>query len=162
VKRVVMRRRGEDLVLHFEYDRALVAAVKSLPKRRFDPSTREWVVPLYHYMDAISVMEAAGAAVEMDEDVKQLFEEGAFIPPEKPEVVIGRCGAEYVVQFEYEPALVKVAKSIPGRSFDPVSKAWFVPIEDEEGTLNRLLEAFGAVNCSIRIESKLKSLAPIQ
>lgn len=149
------------MVLRFDYDRALVAAVKSLPRRRFDASTKEWVVPLHLYLDVLSVIEAAGGIVEMDEGLRELLERGDVISPRKSEVTISRCGSEYVVQFEYEPSLVRVAKAIPGRTFDPVSRAWFIPIEDEERTLRYLLDAFESAGCTIRLEPKLKPMAAI-
>lgn len=158
MKRATVRRRGDEVVLRFDYDRSLVAAVKGLPRRRFDPFTKEWVLPLHLYMDAVSILQATGASVELDDELKALYEQGAVVPRTRPEVSIGRCGGEYVVQFEYDPSLVKATKKIPGRSFDPASKAWFVPIVDERETLHDLLAAFEGVDCSIRLESKLRAL----
>lgn len=155
-----MRRRGDEVVLSFEYDKSLVATIKGLPQRRFDPSTKEWVLPLHLYMDAAALLEAVGAHVEMDQELRILYDEGQIPRPKKPEVAISRCGEEYVVQFDYDAALVKAARKVPGRTFDPSAKAWFVPIDDEEETLRLLLSSFEDVECAIRLEPKLRALVP--
>ncbi len=151
-----MRKRGDEAVIGFEYDKSLVTAVKSLPKRSFDPQTKEWVVPLHLYLDAVARLRASGAEVDLDEDLRAMRDKASMPPPKAPEVSISRCGDEYVVQFEYDPSLVKAVRRIPGRSFDPSSKAWFIPIEDDEATLKDVVKAFEATECSIRLEGKLR------
>ncbi len=153
-----MRRRGDEAVIQFDYDKSLVAAVKGLPKRSFDPQTKEWVVPLHLYLDAVARLQAVGADVRLDEELQVMYDEALLPPPKKPEVIISRCGDEYMVQFEYDPVLVKAAKGIPGRSFDPSSKAWFVPIDNERETLRNVLQTFELVDCTIRLEQKLRPL----
>lgn len=37
---------GNQFRLAFSYDAAIVAAVKSLPSRRFDPASKSWSVPV--------------------------------------------------------------------------------------------------------------------
>ncbi len=158
VKRVVMSRRGDEAVIQFDYDRSLVTAVKGLDRRSFDPWTKEWTIPLHLYIDAVARFQAIGSKVELDGELQAMYDEALVPPPKKPEVTISRCGDEYVVQFEYDPSLVKATKRIPGRNFDPSSRAWFVPIEDAEGTLKSVLKTFEALDCSIRLEPKLRPL----
>ncbi len=153
-----MRRRGDEVVIVFDYDRTLVKTVKSLDKRSFDPQTKEWTVPLHLYLDAVARFQAVDASVELDEKLGAMYDEALVPPPKKPVVTISRCGDEYVVQFEYDPSLVKATKRIPGRNFDPSSRAWFVPIEDAEGTLKSVLKTFEVLDCSIRLEPKLRPL----
>ncbi len=154
-----MRRRGDEVVIGFDYDRALVKAVKSLDRRTFDAFAKEWVIPLHLYMDAVARFEGVGASVEMDEALSAMYSKALLPPPKKPEVAIRRVGDEYVVQFEYDPKLVKAAKRIPGRTFDPASKAWLVPIEDDEKTLRNIVQALELVECSIQLEPKLRPTA---
>ncbi len=153
-----MRKRGDEVVIQFEYDRSLVKAVKSLGRRRFDSFSKEWVVPLHLYMDALAHLEAVGADVELDSDLASMYDDELVPPPRKAEVAIGRVGDDYVVHFDYDPELVKAVKGIPGRTFDSSSKAWFIPIEGEEETLNNLLKAFELLDCSLRVEPKLRDL----
>lgn len=153
-----MRRRGNEAVIQFDYDRALVRAVKGLERRSFDTRTKEWVVPLHLYADAIARLEAAGGEVEMDADLQTMYAEGLQPRPPRPEVHVARSGGDYVIRFDYEPRLVRVVKEIPGRSFDASAKAWFVPIEDEVGTLQEVLRPFEAANCTIRLEPDLERL----
>mgnify|MGYP001568891805 CR=1 FL=1 len=42
-------------------------------------------------------------------------------------VEIERMGAELVLRFGYDPALVEVARGLPVRRFDPLTKTWRVP-----------------------------------
>lgn len=154
-----MRRRGDEAVLRFEYDRGLVAAVKALPRRRFDPETKEWVLPLHHYLDAARALEAMGAQVELDPELEALTEEGAVPPPPRPRAAVTRAGGHYMVRFEYRPALVRAVRQIPGRTFDPSSKAWFVPIEEAELTLRAIVEALEEVGCVVDLPEDLLPLA---
>ncbi len=153
-----MRRRGDEVVIQFEYAKGLVKAVKSLDKRSFDSFSKEWVVPIHLYMDAMARFEAVGAHVELDDELASMYDKTLVPPPRKPEVTISRVGEDYVVQFDYDPELVKAAKRIPGRTFDPSSKAWFIPIEDEFETLSNVAKTFELLECSIRLEPKLRSI----
>ncbi len=79
--RVTMRRRGYEAVLSFDYDRYLVRAVKTLDRRRYDPMTKEWTIPIHYYADALATLEAVGAEVEMDKELADMHER-AVVPPE--------------------------------------------------------------------------------
>ncbi len=79
-----MQRRGEEAVIRFDYDRALVRAVKGLERRSFDARTKEWVVPLYLYADALARLEAAGGEVELDADLQTMVAEGLHPRPPLP------------------------------------------------------------------------------
>lgn len=153
-----MRRLGEEAVIRFDYDRALVRAVKGLERRRFDARTKEWVVPLYLYADALARLEAAGGEVELDDDLQTMLAGGLQPRPPEPEVHVGRTGGNYIIRFEYEPRLVKAVKEIPGRTFDPSAKAWFVPIQDEVGTLGEVLRPFEAAGCTIHLDPDVERL----
>ncbi|MFQ5909006.1 MAG: hypothetical protein ACE5JE_09335, partial [Thermoplasmata archaeon] len=59
------------------------------------------------------------------------------------------------VRFEYEPTLVRAIKKVPGRIFDPVARAWLVPVE--EGSLENLLATLGEVDCSVELAPEAKS-----
>lgn len=153
-----MRKRRDEAVAHFDYDRSLVKAVKGLDKRSFDAQTKEWIIPLHLYRDAVARFESVGASVELDEELEAMTVGALLPPPKKPEITISRCGDEYIVQFEYDPSLVEAVKRIPKRSFDPASKAWFVPIEDEKATLSAVLQTFEVMDCTIRLQPKLRTL----
>lgn len=154
--RVEMRRRGDDAILRFEYDPSLVKTVKGLEKRTFDAMAKEWVIPLHLYLDAAARLEAVGAEVLFDEELTTLRNREIVPPPKKPEVTISRVGEEYIVQFEYDANLVRATKGLPKRSFDPASKAWSIPIGDEEGTLRQLIWTYEGLGSSVRLEPKLR------
>ncbi|MFQ6012798.1 MAG: hypothetical protein ACE5LS_04060 [Thermoplasmata archaeon] len=153
--RVSMRRRGDEAVLSFEYDRFLVKAVKSMDRRRYDPVTKEWSVPLHYYADAVATLEAVGAEVEMDSELMDLHAR-AVVPPEAPHrVSVERAGDQYVVRFEYDSSLVQAIKKVPGRTFDSVARAWLIPME--EGALENLLATLDEVNCTVELAPDVKA-----
>jgi hypothetical protein len=150
-----MRRRGNEAVLSFDYDRFLVKAIKTIDRRRYDPATKEWTVPLHYYADAIATLEAIGAEVEMDPELTDLHER-AVVPPEaRPEVTVERAGTQYVIRFDYDRRLVRAVKQVPGRTFDSVARAWLVPVE--EGALENLLATLGEVDCSVQLAPDVKA-----
>ncbi|MFQ5920149.1 MAG: hypothetical protein ACE5I4_08945 [Thermoplasmata archaeon] len=153
--RVSMRRRGNEAVLSFDYDRFLVKAVKSIDRRRYDPMTKEWTVPLHYYADAVATLEAVGAEVEMDPELTDLHERAVVPPRARPEVTVERAGTQYVVRFDYDRSLVRAVKKVPGRTFDSVARAWLVPVE--EGALENLLATLDEVDCSVKLAPDVKA-----
>lgn len=151
VTRVGIRRRGDEAVLRFEYDRDVVEAVKGLPERRFDPTAKEWVVPVQYYLDAAVAVESVGAEVDLGPQLQDLAERGETPSAPRPTVSVRRSGAQYVVRFGYRPDLVQAIKGIPGRTFDPSAKAWFVPAEAPE-TLEFIVDAMEAAGARVEVE----------
>ncbi len=152
--RVTMRRRGDEAVLSFDYDRFLVRAVKTLDRRRYDPMTKEWTIPIHYYADALATLEAVGAGVEMDPELADLHERAVVPPKARPDVSVERAGDQYIVRFEYERSLVRAIRKVPGRTFDSVARAWLVPVE--EGALENLLATFAEVDCAVQLAPELK------
>ncbi|MEE9592012.1 MAG: hypothetical protein V3W28_00335 [Thermoplasmata archaeon] len=153
--RVSMRRRGNEAVLSFDYDRFLVKAVTTLDRRRYDPMTKEWTVPLHYYADAVATLEAVGAEVKMDPELADLHERAVVPPKARPEVKVERAGGQYIIRFEYERSLVQAIKKVPGRTFDSVARAWLVPVE--EGALENLLATLGEVDCTVQLATDVKA-----
>ena len=152
---VTMRRRGDEAVLSFDYDRFLVRAVKTLDRRRYDPMTKEWTIPIHYYADALATLEAVGAEVAMDEELADMHER-ADVPPEaRPRVTVERTGDQYLIRFEYNRSLVQAIKKVPGRTFDGVARAWLVPVE--EGALENLLATLDEADCIVEVAPGLKA-----
>ncbi len=153
--RVTMRRRGDEAVLSFDYDRFLVRAVKALDRRRYDPMTKEWTIPIHYYADALATLEAMGAEVEMDEELADMHDR-AVVPPEaRPRVTVEQTGDQYIIRFEYNRSLVQAIKKVPGRTFDAVARAWLVPVE--EGALETLLATMDEADCIVEVSPDLKA-----
>ncbi len=152
--RVTMRRRGDEAVLNFDYDRFLVRAVKTLDRRRYDPMTKEWTIPIHYYADALATLEAAGAEVEMDEELEDMHQRAVLPPEARPQVTVERSGDQYVIRFEYNRSLVHAIKTVPGRTFDGVARAWLVPVE--EGALENLVATFAEAECTVEVAPGLK------
>ncbi len=53
--------RGNNVVIEFPKDKALVDAMRSLPVKRYDWKTRKWTVPLKYAADAFRALDAVGA-----------------------------------------------------------------------------------------------------
>lgn len=145
-------------MVRFDYDPALVAAVKGLPHRRFDAATKEWVVPVRYYLDAAVALEGAGATVTFDAELARWSEEGKVPPAQRPRASVGRTGGHFVVRFPYEPKLVAAVKGIPGRTFDPSAKAWFVPAEAPR-MLEVIVDTLEAAGAEVDVEQGLLALA---
>ncbi len=150
-----MRRRGDEAVLSFDYDLLLVRAVKTLDRRRYDPMTKEWTIPIHYYADALATLEAEGAEVEMDEELADMHER-AVVPPEaRPQITVEQSGDQYLIRFEYNRSLVQAIKKVPGRTFDAVARAWLVPVE--EGALENLLATLNETECTVEVAPGLKA-----
>ena len=55
----------------------------------------------------------------------------SFDAPDRASGVIGRRGDRFVLGFPYSAHVVDAVKRLPGRSFDPETKSWTVPVEHE-------------------------------
>jgi SNF2 family DNA or RNA helicase len=118
---------GSDLVIEFGYDREVVAAIKRLPRRKWNPSQKVWTAPASaanakplrefassHDFSITDEAEAALSKVADDPLVKVTLNQGDF-------------------EFSFEPGTPKfyeyleAVKAIPGRNFDPSRKVWIVP-----------------------------------
>lgn len=62
---------NEQFVVSFQYDPILVAAVKALPSRRFDPATKCWTVPRAMASDLAGLVSRLGDVVEYGPDAEQ-------------------------------------------------------------------------------------------
>ncbi len=156
MRTVHIGRKGEEVAIQFSYDERLVEVAKSLPKRRFDPEAKEWLVPLCLYKDVLREFEGQTCVVVVDEDIEQYLLEGKEFEPEATEVFIKKVGNDYMVSFKYDPGLVREIKSLDERKFDPGTKGWFIPIRDEERTLQEVVARLQLTGCQIRVQDDLR------
>ena len=50
------------------------------------------------------------------------------------QVDVSEDGAELIISFPYDPRLVDVARGLPGRRFDGLTKRWRCPAENASST----------------------------
>ncbi len=156
MRTVRIGRKGQEVSIQFGYDQKLVEVAKSLPKRRFDPEAKEWLVLLYLYKDVVREFENQTCVVIVDDEIERYLLEGKEFERETPEVFIKRVGNDYMVSFDYDPSLVREIKSLEERKFDPGTKGWFIPIRDEERTLREVISRLQLVRCQIKLQDDLK------
>ena len=54
----LVRLSGDDLIISFPYDTQVLGVVKQIPGRRYEPSTKTWVVPIRFYKQALVALES--------------------------------------------------------------------------------------------------------
>lgn len=112
---------GESLVIAFDYDPRLVAAVKDLSSRRFDPGTKHWVSPLGVRDEVVAFAERFNLTV----DPAVLALDAATVA-EASRPKVGMDGRQFALTFDYDRALVEATREIPGARWDGYSRRWLV------------------------------------
>jgi hypothetical protein len=161
MNQVTFSLRGDEVAIAFRYDPVLVDVARGLPSRRFDPDTKEWLVPQYHCHDAVKAFEAAPCIVHVEPEVESLLTEPPGGPSRAPRARVYKEGEEYVIDFPYDARVVRAVKSIPGRRFDSDRKLWLVGITDPAGTLKEILRQLRFAECEVELDDALgRFLAP--
>ncbi|MFQ6106949.1 MAG: hypothetical protein ACE5QF_05110 [Thermoplasmata archaeon] len=70
------------------------------------------------------------------------------------QVLITRKGDEVAIRFDYDKELVRVAKGLEKRRFDPETKEWLAPLHHYK----YVVKEFEAANCLLRIDSSIEEL----
>ncbi|MFQ6128054.1 MAG: hypothetical protein ACE5QW_04045 [Thermoplasmata archaeon] len=70
------------------------------------------------------------------------------------QVFITRKGDEVAIRFDYDRDLVKVAKDLEKRRFDPVTKEWLAPLHHYK----YVVKEFEAADCLLRIDPSIEEL----
>lgn len=118
---------GSSLVIKFKYDRDVVAAIKKLPRRKWNPDSKVWTAAV-SAVNAKPVREFASA---YDFDVSNEASEALNSIGDEPLIKITLDQGDFV--FAFEPGApqfrdyLDAVKSIPGRAFDSTNKVWVVP-----------------------------------
>lgn len=158
LKQVFVRRRGDQVVIKFNYDKELVEVARSLREREFDPATKEWASPLYLYKDVVKSFEMANCVLRIDEEIERMLLNDVRVERKLPEVRLSKMGNELFIDFDYDESLVRTIKSLPEKSFDPERKIWTVPIRDPKRTLEEVIYRFQFAECNLILEEDLKQL----
>lgn len=122
----MLERQG--IVLKFDYNPRLVDAVRSIPGRRFDADTKEWIVPCE--TSAVVKRLAADFNLFLTEDVKRLQDVEVHTGPK-----VSVANRNFAITFTYEAELLSSVRQMPGAEWSPTARAWLVPIESIEEVL---------------------------
>lgn len=115
-------------VLTFPYSPEIVAAVKEVPGRRWNPEQKVWSAPLSSGAAIRALCATHGFTASEAAQTAMTAEN----PPEAHTArVTGTVkirGPKFHLSFAYDPAAVAAIKEIPGRRWNPDDRVWIVPI----------------------------------
>lgn len=66
------------------------------------------------------------------------------------QVDVSEDGAELVISFPYDPRLVELARTLPGRRFDGLTKRWRCPAENARSVVEQLVDQGFAITAAAR------------
>jgi hypothetical protein len=115
-------------VISFPYDPALVATVKAINGRRFNPETKTWTAPLSSAPDirALCATQGFSASDSATDAMNGEVPAEAHTAPLKG--TLGITNGRLALKFPYDPDAVRDIKAINGRRWDAEEKVWLVPI----------------------------------
>ena len=112
----------------FPYDPALVAKIKTIPGRRFDPDTKAWAVPA----SSTPLVRALCATHGFTASDTATLAFQSETPPEAHTApltgTITLQDGRFRLAFPYDPEAVRDIKAINGRRWNPDEKVWTAPI----------------------------------
>jgi hypothetical protein len=126
---------ADGIVIAFQYDPELVAAVRQVTGARFDRASRRWTAPPESASEAVAWGERAGAVVE--EPVLRLAD-----APRRPVAQIVMEGEVIVARTPYDPGAVAAMKAIDGRRWDAGRRVNTFPLSSGRHVLD-LAERYG-------------------
>lgn len=114
---------GRTFTITFRYNPQHVAAIKTIPGRRYDPQRRVWTAPVSS-VRAVNEFSAL-AGIPMTADARAVPD----TDPATPSVTFART--LYHLRFEYDRDIVAWAKDIPGARWDKAAHCWTVPTSSD-------------------------------
>lgn len=119
------------IVLAAPYNEGLVDLIHALPRRRFQASTREWIVPagrddLPEVLRLVATVEERGIPVVLDPSVRPRFNARGLTRVLLCERADGGDAVELVGP--YDPDRLPALRGLPQRSYDADRKSWVVPL----------------------------------
>jgi SWI/SNF-related matrix-associated actin-dependent regulator of chromatin subfamily A-like protein 1 len=113
----------------FDYDQTLVAAIRTVPGRRFDSTAKGWVIPTQYIAQAIDALERAGAnAAALRELVP-----GGYRKPDDLRIKVALEITGETARFPglpYDQTVVEGFRAIPSSRFDREKKSWSCSVYD--------------------------------
>ncbi len=152
---------AQALVLQFNYDAAVVKAVKA-SKAVWSASRKTWTLP---HEQAVAFgkrflkiarelgKDSGDKSVSLDEQARQ--REAELLAREKDSPLAGTVGTltiglrhfpyalpgrqhQYTLRFPYHQAMIGLVRGVPGAQFNPLDKQWEVPLIARESLLHKM------------------------
>lgn len=128
-------------VIKFPYSAALVAAVKDLPGRRYDPATKTWTVPVraiervrrFANQHGFEIVEAGTIPI------------GKKALPDKLGGSVTILGLKWSIEMGHNKAALAEIRAIPGREWHADEKRWLVPIPGHIDDINAFAKKYQMV-----------------
>jgi hypothetical protein len=117
---------GDKAVFHFGYSQRLVAAVKTIPGRKWDGDSKTWSVVLTT-TSRPAVLEFAKEFGFKADPAIMAIEVKKVMAVRKPTASIELDGELAIIRFPYSPEAVAAVKTIPGRKWNGEKKFWTAP-----------------------------------
>jgi hypothetical protein len=113
-------------VILFPYNKTLVVAVKNLDGRKYEPTTKSWLVPIRTRSDVWQFVEENDFTVTPE----VVASAKANVKPVDAELggSLQIKSAKFWIKFPYDPEAVSAVKEINGRRWDVDNKVWIAPL----------------------------------
>lgn len=113
-----VEQRGPRLVIRSEYNPALIARIRELPGRRWDPNEKVWSTPL----SACNGLRVIAEEYRLDWRIVDLLD-----VPNVPTISV--LGGRFLVRIDYDRDLMLQLREIPGAMWEHSQEAWTLPLE---------------------------------
>lgn len=139
VKRIELD--GDEFIVRFPYDPALVDQVRGIEGRWWNAQQRYWGVPLASAAELAAF--AAKYGFQASDEANALLRRETP-DPDKPAVTV--VDGMIYVRFLYDVNLVYEIKRIAGAKWLKAKRAWVIPLEEASvSALERVVDTFGLV-----------------
>lgn len=124
---------GKTLSLAFRYDKNFVKLVSGLPKRRYNPYSKEWLIPSYELPDLMQELDEDD--VELDDGLFEELQKKGLFTEEDPKIYVSKSNWEKFgdnvktlsLTFPYDSDFIEAIKELPEKYFDDSTKEWLIP-----------------------------------
>ena len=114
------------LVIQTAYDPELVAQIKLLPQRRWDPVKKVWIVNPKYAKDVEKIANTFSIKYLAPE--AEILNDSEIFEPE-PEVLISYESYWFSLAFEYDVRLLEKVRAIPRARYSAIMRVWTAPLE---------------------------------
>lgn len=109
------------LVIRTQYDPELVAQIKLLPKRRWDPVEKAWYVSPKYNKEVQQIAQAFNIEYEVEQIPEATLVENF--------VRLDYDQGTFYIYFDYDLTLLEKVRGIPRARYSPIIRAWSAPRE---------------------------------
>jgi SNF2 family DNA or RNA helicase len=114
------------LIIQTPYDPELVAKIKELPQRRWDPVKKVWIVNTKYAQDVEKI--AATFSIDYLAPTADLLNDSELFEP-TPEIKITYEAYWFSLWFEYDLRLLDKVRAIPRARYSAIMRCWTAPLE---------------------------------